>query len=158
MTTLTGPAQATLIALQVKARRITDNFRLEQIDRALDEVLRHNSTQRAAFQGRSAMAHAAKVIRDRRRIAPVISLDDPQLGEPSTPDSQIAVIELTSWLKATCGLTEEQRCLLTLMAEYDDANAIAVVYGVPPTRIRERVARARRAARNAYAREMAIAR
>jgi DNA-directed RNA polymerase specialized sigma24 family protein len=157
MTTLTGQAQAALIALETRACHTTSTFRLEQIDRALDEVLRLNGTQPTAFQVRSATANAAKVLRDRRRIAPVISLDDPQLGEPGAQDSQIPVIDLRSWLRTTRGLTEGQRRLLTLMAEYDDADTVAAEYGAPSARIRERVSRARRAARTAYAREVTAA-
>jgi len=157
LTPLTGQSQAALIALQTRARRTTDNFRLEQIDRALDEILRLNSAQPSASQMRSTMANAAKVLRDRRRIAPVSSLDDPQLGQPGAPDSQIPVIDLRSWLRTTRGLTEGQRRLLTLMAEHDDADAIAAEYGIASARARERVSRARRAARVAYAGEVTAA-
>lgn len=157
MTTLTGQTQAALIALQTRARRTTDNFRLEQIDRALDEIVRLNSTKPTASQIRSATANAAKVLRDRRRIVPVSSLDDPRLGQPGGPDSQIPVIDLRSWLRTTRGLTEGQRRLLTLMAEHDDADAVAAEYGIASARARERVSRARRAARAAYAREVTAA-
>ena len=40
MSTLTGQAQAALLSLHGKATRTADNFEMERIDRALDEIER----------------------------------------------------------------------------------------------------------------------
>jgi hypothetical protein len=156
VTSVTGQAQAALIALQARARHTTDIFVLEQIDRALDEVVRLNSTQPPAFQTRSAMANAGKVLRRRRSIVPVISLANPQLGKLGIRDPQIAVVELRLWLQTTSALPEGQRGLLTLIMDCD-ADAVAAELGVSPARMRERISRARRAAFIAYTREVVAA-
>ena len=59
---MTGQAQAALIRLHDQAHRTADNFELERIDRALDEIVRLNSPDSYGRQVRSAMANALKVI------------------------------------------------------------------------------------------------
>ena len=148
---MTGQAQAALTRLHEQARNTTDNFDLERIDRALDEIVRLNSPESYGRQVRSATANASKVILDRRDIAPCISLD----ALPS--DNQEAVIDLRLWLRDTNGITEQQRRLLMLLADDYDADAIAAMYRIPASRIRERISRARKAARAAYDRDMGAA-
>jgi hypothetical protein len=150
---MTGQAQAALTRLYEQAHSTADNFRLERIDRALDEIVRLNSPESYGRQVRSAMANASKVIRDRRDIAPCISLDTLPV-EHGPSDSQEAVIDLRMWLRDTKGITKQQRRLLTLLADEHDAGAIAAMYHIPAPRMRERISRARQAARAAYAREV----
>jgi DNA-directed RNA polymerase specialized sigma24 family protein len=136
-----------------QARSTTDNFELERIDRALDEIVRLNSTDSYGRQVRSAMANALKVLRTRRNIAPPETLGT-EAGEPTSPDSMEAVIDLRSWLGDTKHVTEQQRMLLTLLADDYDADAIAALYRIPARRVRERIARARKASRAAYDTDM----
>jgi len=154
---LSGQAQTVLIVLQAKTSGTTDSFRLDQIDRALDEIIRLNSTNPAAFQVRSAMANASKVLRDRERIAPRISLDDSRSLQYGAPDAQLAAIDLAAWLRDTRRLNDGQRRVLIQIAEVDDASALAAEYGIAPDRMRERISRARQAARVAYAAEVVAA-
>ena len=156
-TTLTWQAQAALLALHDKASRTTDTFQLDRIDRALDEIIRLNSTEPPPFQVRAAMAHASAVLRKRARIAPVVSLDSPCCPDPGAPDPEIEVIHLREWLRGTRGISEAERQLLTLVADQDDSQAIAGEYSIAPARMQERISRARRAARTAYATDMTAA-
>jgi len=156
-TTLTGQAQAALLALYEKASRTTDTFQLDQIDRALDEIIRLNSTQPPPFQVRAALAHGSAVLRNRARIAQVVSLDSPRCPDPGAQDTDIEAIHLREWLRNSRGISEAERQLLTRLAEQDDSQAIAAEYGVAPARIQERISRARRPARTAYATDMAAA-
>lgn len=153
---LTVEAQSALIVLQVRARFTRDAFQLDQIDRAADEIIRLNGVQPAPFQIRSAMANASKALRRRQGIAKFASLD--VIGvDAVAPNSPIEVIDIKSWLATTHGLTEGNRRLLMAIAEHDDVDALTAEYGVSAARMRERVSRARRAARAAYAREVTAA-
>jgi hypothetical protein len=155
-TSLTGQAQAALSHLHGQARRKADNFYLERIDRALDEIVRLNGPESRGRQVRSAMGSALKVMRRRREIAPCQSLD--ALGaDQGCSDSGRGVIDLRLWLRDSKRITEQQRCLLTLLADALDAEAIAAMYGIPVPRMRERIARARKAARAAYDSDMSVA-
>ena len=146
---LTGQAQAALIRLYDQAKRTTDSFTLERIDRALDEIVRLNSTDPPAWQVRSAMANASKVITARRQI---VSPWPPDGSETSNAraDGQEDAIELRSWLDRTSRITERQRRLLVLLAEGHDAVDVAALYYIPVLRAREQISRTRRAARAAY--------
>src|SRR5271165_6272383 len=114
--TITAQAQVALSRLHNQARRTADNFDLERIDRALDEIVRLNSPESHGRQVRSAMANASKVIRARRDIAPCISLDGLQ-GEHGNTDSHELVMDLRLWLRDTKRITEQQRRLLALLAD-----------------------------------------
>jgi hypothetical protein len=153
-TPMTGQAQAALTRLYNQAHRSADNFELERIDRALDEIVRLNSSQPPDHQVRSAMANASKVILGRRKIAPSVSLES--LSERTAGGSQEPVIDLSLWLRDTKRITEQQRRLLALIAGTDDAATIAASYSIPATRMREQISRARRAARAAYRSDMNV--
>lgn len=148
MNGITGQAQAALIRMHRQARGTADNFELERIDRALDEIVRLNSTDSYGRQVRSAMANALKVMRHRRKIVQPQTFGD--AAEPISPDPMEAVIDLRAWLRDTRHITEQQRKLLTLLADDYDAEAITARYRIPPPRVREQISRARQAARAAY--------
>lgn len=152
-TFMTGQAQAALTRLYNQAHRSTDNFDLERIDRALDEIVRLNSTESYGRQVRSALANASKVIRERRNTVSAVSLEARQI-DAASPDCQEPVIDLRLWLRDTKRITEQQRRLLMLLADEHDADAVASMYGIPPPRMREQISRARRAARAAYDSDM----
>jgi DNA-directed RNA polymerase specialized sigma24 family protein len=147
---LTGQAQAALIRLYDQAKHTTDNFILERIDRALDEIIRLNSADPPAWQVRSALANASKVITARRQIVASWPTDGDETSD-ATAGRQEDVIELRSWLRSTPHVTEQQRRLLILLAEGHDAVDVAALLDIPILRAREQISRARRAARSAYA-------
>lgn len=154
MVPLSAQAQAALARLYTKAGNTSDNFDLERIDRALDEIVRLNSTDVPSHQVRSALANASKVILDRRKIAPVVSLEAVPV-DVASPDGEEAVVDLRAWLHDTRRITEQQRRMLTRLADGDSTDALAGADRVPLPRMRERVSRARKAARAAYAQEVA---
>jgi DNA-directed RNA polymerase specialized sigma24 family protein len=155
-TSLTGQAQAALYRLHRQARRAADNFDLERIDRALDRIVHLNSPEPHERQVRSAMGSTLKVMRRRREIAPCQSLD--ALGvDQGISDPEQEVIDLRLWLRETKRITEQQRRLLILLAGDLDAETIAAMYRIPVPRMRERIARARKAARMAYSSDMSAA-
>jgi hypothetical protein len=153
MVSLSAQAQAALARLYTKAANTPDNFDLERIDRALDEILRLNSTDVPSRQVRSALANASKVILDRRKIVPLVSLDAVSV-DVASPDGEEAVVDLRAWLHGTRRITEQQRRLLMRLADGDSTDVLAGAHRVPLLRMRERVSRARQAARAAYAQEV----
>ncbi|WP_280181757.1 hypothetical protein [Nocardia farcinica] len=155
---ISAQAQAALSTLHERAKKTSDNFELERIDRALDEIIRLNSVAPAAFQVRSAMAHASKVLLDRRALAPSSSVEEFESGrEPGQPEGRFAVVDLAAWLQTTRSLTDAQRRLVHQLAADLDVEDLASVYGVMPARLRERISRTRKAARTAYAAEVTVA-
>lgn len=152
---LTEQARDAMTALYARARKTGDVFELERIDRALDEIVRRNDTKPAAFQIRSAMANASKVILARRAIVACASLDGAQ--HFGALDGHFAATDLTLWLEATGALTKEQRSLMRLIAREEDPAAIATTCGMAPDRMRQRISRLRRAARDAYAADVTAA-
>jgi hypothetical protein len=155
MFVLTEQACDAMTALYARARKTRDVFELERIDRALDEIVRLNDTKPAAFQIRSAMANASKVILARRALVPCISLDGAQ--HCGVRDGQFAATDLTLWLEATSALTREQRSLMRLVAREEDPAAIAAAHGMAPALMRQRISRLRKAARDAYAADVTAA-
>jgi hypothetical protein len=149
MSGISGQAATALVSLYAQARRTNDNFDLDRIDRALDEVARLNSTEPPPHQVRSAMANALKVMTRRREIAPCESLDAPG-ADLGVKTGQEEAVDLRAWLRDTKRITEQQRRLLTLLADDYDSEAIAALYRIPTPRMREQISRARRAARAAY--------
>lgn len=158
---ITQQAQQALISLQQRAINTHDSYFLERAERALDEVVRnHENASPAAFQIRSALANAAKVIADRRTKVPVASLDCEVEGhsftqEPGVTDGGYAVVDLLQWIHSTSALTALERRLILDLAEGEDAGSIASRTGVPVARMRERISRVRKIARHAYSLEVA---
>jgi hypothetical protein len=150
--------------LQKRAHRQHDSYTIERIDRALDEIVNNpGRTDPVPFQVRSSMANAAKVIKARRVIAPVIPLEahDAHRSGGTSGDvasvsdaSPYAVVETVAWLNGTRLVSPTQRALLLALVRGHDAATLAAASGVPVPRMRERIARARAAARRAYALEV----
>ncbi|MFD5756178.1 hypothetical protein [Streptomyces mirabilis] len=152
---LTEQAQHALKLLYRRADKTGDAFELERIDRALDEVIRLNSNAPAAFQIRSALAHAGAVLRERRVLAPAIPLSaTDSYREPGALDEQFAVADIRVWLDTTNALAASQRTLLQQLSVEQDPADLAVERGLSVARMREQVSRARRRARIAYAAEV----
>ncbi|GIH28487.1 hypothetical protein Aph01nite_67970 [Acrocarpospora phusangensis] len=155
---LTEQAHDALSALYARARKTSDNYELERIERALDEIIRLNDAAPAAFQIRSALAHAGQVLRERRGLASFAPLDDIEPHqEPGRCDVRFAVVDLTVWLQTTPALTEGQRHLMNQLLAEEDGTVLAATHGLVPARLRERISRIRRIARTAYASEVAAA-
>ncbi len=73
---LSSEAEFALIILQRRSAQARDIFEIERMDRALDEIVRNpGNTSPAPFQVRSALANASKVLKERRAIVAIGSLD-----------------------------------------------------------------------------------
>ncbi|MER6279768.1 hypothetical protein ABT202_26345 [Streptomyces sp900105245] len=155
---LTEQAQRALILLDHRARKTGDLFALDRVDRAKDEIIRLNASAPAAFQVRSAWAHAGAVLRERKTLVPAVRLSDvaPQ-DEPGGEDVSFAAVELREWLRTTPSLAELQRQLLQNLATGMESDTLAPRLGVPLPRMRQQISRARKIARSAYAVEVATA-
>lgn len=153
MAYLTRQAEAALMSLYEQARRTSDNFMLERIDRALDEIVRLHSAESPKRQVRSAMANAYKVLRNRRQTVVPDTLEGCQTEIASSNRGE-DVIELKDWLRGTPKVTDRQRNLLGLLADDPDAVDLAALYRIPVPRMREQISRTRRAARAAYRNEV----
>lgn len=149
-------AQQALKSLQQQASTSSDTYVQERAERALDEIVRnHQNGRPAAFQIRSALAHAGETIAHRRAIVQITSLHSEAEGrsvaqEPGVIDGGYALVDLIHWLHTTPALTASERRLMLSLAEGEDAESIACELGVPVARIRERVSRVRKVARSAY--------
>jgi hypothetical protein len=154
--------QAAVSQLQQQAIRTWDLYDLDRLDRALDELVRNPyKATPPAFQRRSAMANASKVLQDRRRIVTFVSIDQTAKtnqsvysSEPGTDDTEPDVLDIHLWLETTPSLTSLQRDLLRALAAGWDAPSLATRYQVPLPRMRERISRARVVAWAAYQREV----
>lgn len=147
-------AESAYLSLQDQALSATDNYTLERVERALDEILRNPAkTAPAAFQVRSAMANAAKVIEDRRRLAPRVSIETPGV-EPGTEDGGYVAVEVMHWLD-TAPVSDAERTILRGLAHGADAETLAASGGVGVQRMRERISRARKSATQNYQRTVA---
>ncbi|MBF6547612.1 hypothetical protein [Nocardia brasiliensis] len=152
---LSNQAQCALQQLYYKARKTRDNFDLERIDRALDEIIRLNSSEPAPFQTRSALAHATAVVRHRRELAPTNPLDGLLPNqEPGRIDDSFPIVELTLWLQTTPTLSTEQRQTLFRLINDPDPVELSATWNIPIPRARERISRIRKYARHAYLQEM----
>lgn len=152
---MTGQAEAALICLYEQEKHASDNFILERIDRALDEIIRLNSSDPPAWQVRSALANASKVIQGRRRTVSPESLEALQV-DIAVPTDAEDTVELRVWLHGTSGVNAGQRKLLSLLADGKEAADLAALHSIPLPRMRERVSRARCAARSAYQADMTV--
>lgn len=143
--------QAAVVALQQRALASRDLYELDRIERALDELLR-NPGERAvttsASRARSALGHAYEAIERRRKIAPATVLDDQT--DPGFEDQNYRVAEIHLWLKSEPALSASDRTMLQDLAKGEDAASLAHRQGSSVARIRERISRARRHARQIW--------
>lgn len=154
-------AQHAIVALQQQSFREKDNYTLEQIDRALDEIVRsYGKTSPALFQVRSAKANAAKVIQSRRETVSLIvrvDADDSIESLGGAEDDNFAAIDVLEWLRTTSGISETDRRTLQALAVGADAEDLSHSWGVPVDRMRERISRSRGCGRRAFRKEVAAA-
>ncbi|MFK0402736.1 hypothetical protein ACIQTT_10430 [Microbacterium sp. NPDC090225] len=146
-----------------------DVFDLDRIDRALDQILAHPANDApAAFQVRDARANAAKVLKKRQTYT-VYALDDDNLHVADRASVEYAARRHTDvgsetetfnihwWMATTTALTDDQRSIIFLLADGEDAESLAARAGIPVARMREQISRARRVARLAYDAEVRFA-
>ncbi len=156
-----GAAVAYLQQLTFR-RTSTDAFDLDRIDRALDQILAHpDNTAPAPFQVRDARANASKVLAKRRTYA-VYALDNDELRvadrasaeeaaqRQSGIDTGTETFDILWWIASTTGLTDDQRSIIFLLADGEDAESLATRADISVARMREQISRARRVARLAY--------
>ncbi|MCQ8193146.1 hypothetical protein [Streptomyces rugosispiralis] len=137
--------------LQSQALRTSDAYGLERIERALDELIRKPQVdQPTPFLIRSALGHAYETIERRKAIAPHAEL--PIGGqEPGCIETAYDEIEMCAWVSAEPGLKDTDRTLLTQLVRGRDAVTLAEQEDVPVARMRERISRCRRQARQLWA-------
>jgi DNA-directed RNA polymerase specialized sigma24 family protein len=147
-------AQDALLILQRKATSSSSTYWLERYERALDECSRNpDRTSPAAYQVRNALANAKKRIDNRTQRAPHFQIDDVVLaGVPDAAEATV-VVEVLHWLHSAAGITAGQRALLQSLAEGEDAETLAARARIPVAGMRQRISRARAAARAAWARD-----
>lgn len=157
-------SQAAVATLQQRAdvkKSAHDSFELDRIERALDELVRNSDKAGAPSRlVRSARANALKVVKARREHD-AFSLDQEDLHarkrdrvEKALAVDVFAEVEMMEWLDHTPCVTEEQRWLLKALAADFDAEFLALAMNLPIKRVRERISRARRAARTGYRAEV----
>ncbi|OBK28870.1 hypothetical protein A5634_19720 [Mycobacterium asiaticum] len=136
-------AQSAYLTLQSMAMSAKDNYTLNRAERALDEILRNpGNAKPAGHQVRSAWANAGKVLDNRRRIVPQLSLDTPGL-QVAEADGAYDTVDILDWLDHAA-VSASDRNVLRSLAGGADAEALADDAGVPVQRLRERISRARR--------------
>lgn len=156
---LSSSAAAAVAQLQQRAGETHDLYQLDRYDRAIDEVLRHPDKQTPApFQCRSALANAAKVLKNRRDICRMTSLEAQTTTLSDHVDhvcgATVDVVDIHIWLETTPSLGADHRQLLQALAAGDDTWTLAAKHGVPVNRMRERISRARAAGWDAYRSEV----
>ncbi|MGW1124832.1 hypothetical protein [Streptomyces sp. NPDC002526] len=133
--------------LQERALRADDTYELDRIERALDELLRTpGNPAPAQHRVRSALGHAYEAIERRKAIAPQTEFTD-HGQEPGYVEFGFQEIEMLAWISGEPELKEPDRALLIDLALGQDAEMIAERDGLPVVRIRERISRCRRQAR-----------
>ncbi|MFF9567607.1 hypothetical protein [Streptomyces sp. NPDC014685] len=148
---ISHPVEAAIVALQRNALATFDVYQLDRIDRALDELLRNPSSEAtpAEYRARSAMGHAYEVLKRRKAITPLVSLEGAHT-ERGIGDREYPVVEILEWLRVEPRISQEQRTLLMALARGEDADSLAHREGLPVARMRERISRARKAARQLW--------
>lgn len=151
-----------VITLQKRMLTASEVYQLDRHDRALDELLRSPCCKAPVhFQTRSALAHAGQVLADRRRLGTIVPIDQLTSLESLGPvrdlpvtDQEIVALDILLWLETTPSLSDTERTILRQLAAGSEAVTLAAKYDVPISRMRERISRARAAARTAYQREV----
>lgn len=157
--------EAAVVILQQRAdvmSATSDVFELDRIDRALDQLVAHpTDTKPPTFQVRDALANASKVLKE-RRARDVYRMDDATLHERHREEVELAHLrampplatkessDILLWIASTPSLTDDERSLLFLLSQGEDAVTLAERTGTSVLRLREQIARARRVGRAAY--------
>lgn len=149
---ISHPVEGAIFTLQRRALDTRDSYQLDRIDRALDELLRNHSDDSTPTEHRvrSAMGHAYEVLERRKAIAPEESLQETHRDQ-GVIDHGYPVVEALEWLRTEPGISQSQRLVLQALASGDDAESLAADQGLPVTRVRERISRARSHARQLWA-------
>lgn len=161
--------EAAVVILQQRADVMSatnDVFELDRIDRALDQLVAHpTNTKPPIFQVRDALANASKVLKE-RRARDIYRMDDATLHEHHREEVELAHLrempplstegssDILLWIGSTPSLTDDERSLLFLLSQGEDAVTLAERTGTKVIRLREQIARARRVGRAAYAAEV----
>ncbi|MFE6530135.1 hypothetical protein ACFVMA_14465 [Streptomyces rochei] len=148
---ISHPVEGAIFALQQRALDTCDNYELDRIDRALDELLRNPSGEStpAEHRVRSAMGHAYEVLERRKAIVPVVSLHAENADRGATVHDY-SVIEISEWLRVEPGIPPRDRKLLQALAGGHGAESLATAEEVSVKRVRERISRARKMARQQW--------
>ncbi|MDW4909424.1 hypothetical protein RB628_29805 [Streptomyces sp. ADMS] len=148
---ISTPVKEAVCTLQKRALACHDNYELDRIERALDELLRNpgGESTPAKYRMRSAMGHAYEALERRKAILPSTSLSN-EGTQPGTPDRGYPVVEILEWLRTEERLVPQERAMLQSLAHGEDAESLARRHGLPVRRMRERVSRARRTARQLW--------
>lgn len=146
-------AQSALLILHRKALQESTTYWLERYERALDECTRNFARATpAVFQVRSALANAKKRIDDHDRLAPSVSFDaafvEDTMGVHNADET--AVVDILAWLRTTPSLSLAERELLLDLAAGEDAESLARRTGAKIASVRQKISRARAAARTAW--------
>ncbi|MGW5498626.1 hypothetical protein [Streptomyces olivaceoviridis] len=132
--------------------RCRNSHQQECLELAVDELLRHpENVGPPKSLLRKALAHSRSRLRRRRAIQHLVSasdqLDTLDVGGGERMDAELhAMIEFDDWIRRST-LREEQKALLLYQVHDIDAGSIADHMSLPVPRVRERLARARFAAR-----------
>lgn len=145
--------QHALMRLQDRASRARDVYALDVLERAMNEIVGSlDGSQPAGWQVRSAMANSGKVVKRRRQLAPMLSLDaaaekGPADLLPAARCQAFGELECRDWLCSVPGLTDTDRRLLIAVYDGADAAIIADARDLRVERVREQISRARKRAR-----------
>lgn len=136
--------------LQDRSLRTCDTYALERIERALDELLRKpHEDAPVPYLLRSALGHAYETIERRKAIARQCELNA-EGREAAFVEGAYDVVEVAVWVCGQSGLREQDRALLLQLAQGHDSETLAEKMDIPVTRMRERISRCRRQARQLW--------
>ncbi|MFE6981114.1 hypothetical protein [Streptomyces griseus] len=133
--------------LQDRTRKARDNYELERIDRALDEILRNpmNITP-AKAQVKSAWGHAYTVLEKRKALTRPQPIEE-MFAHPQVEEFGYAQTEMICWISSELGFKDAERSLLIDLALGHDCEILAQRDGLPVQRVREHISRSRKRAR-----------
>ncbi|MEV6129384.1 hypothetical protein AB0M05_21565 [Streptomyces violaceusniger] len=142
--------KAAVTTLQRSAMYTQDIYDLERHERALDELLRdHEFTSGSAqHRIRSAKGHAFEVLERRKVIAPCVTVHA-VTHEPGYTEPGFYQVEWLDWIRTEPTFNLIDRTILRSLAVGEDAETLAARHNLPLPRMRQRISRARRVARQA---------
>ncbi|MEU1906601.1 hypothetical protein [Streptomyces hygroscopicus] len=142
--------KAAVSTLQRSAMYTQDSYDLERQERALDELLRdHENTSGSARRRiRSAKGHAYAVLERRKAIAPCDTAHA-VTHEPGYNEPGFYQVEWLDWIRTEPTFNLIDRTILRALAAGEDAETLAARHNLPLPRMRQRISRARRVARQA---------